>query len=176
MLVVGALGGIATISAIAFASFLQYAGTDSELIVFAVLCGMGCVLPFAYWISSAAYRIGGGRNLIRIHDDRIEVPSTRARQPLVFRREGLVVKSRVVRVRLRLGAELHRGMLIELRSPRSHRSISTLVLEDPVDRQPLLEDLQRFVAGEVALGRVGHETKPRTEYDDRLDRELAGIE
>ena len=49
---------------------------------------------------------------------------------------------------------------------------------DPCHDEPaLLADLKRFVAGQPAIGRAGHDVPPpRTEYDDRIDRELAQLE
>ena len=142
-----------------------------------VLCS-ACV---AFWFGMSAYRVGGGRNLIRFYDDRIEIPGVRQRQPIVFPREGLVAGVRDVNVQYRFGltpiASVKRGKLIELRHGATARTLSTLTLEDRHDEPALIADLQRFVAGEPAIGRAAHDAPaPRTVYDDRIDRELAQLD
>lgn len=140
-----------------------------------------CSIGVAFWFGMSAYRVGGGRNLIRFYADRIEVPSVHERKPIVFSRDGLEVVVRDVHVQYRLGlmaiASVKRGKLIELRRGDVTRKLSTLVLDDRHDEPALIADLQRFVAGEPALGRAGHDAPPpRTEYDDRIDRELARLD
>jgi hypothetical protein len=136
----------------------------------------------AFVASMSSYRVGGGRNLIRIYPDRIEVPGVSARPPMVFPREGLVARVIDVQVAYRLlvakVATLNRGKLVELAAGGQKRKLSTLVLDDPSDERFLLADLGRFLAGEPALGRAAQEAvvAPRTAYDDRLDRELAELE
>lgn len=149
--------------------------------IFVLLALALCSLCVAFWFSMSAYRVGGGRNLIRIYADRIEVPAVRERQPIVFPRDGLEVDTRDVVVQYRLGlmalAAVKRGTLIELRRGGITRRLSTLVLDDRHDEPALLADLRRFVAGEPALGRAGHDAPAaRTEYDDRIDRELAALD
>jgi hypothetical protein len=137
----------------------------------------------AFWLTMSAYRVGGGRNLIRFYDDRIEVPSITKRQPLVFPREGTRVEISDVLVRYRLGiagtvATVNRGKLLSFRHGTTARKLSTLVLDDSDAEPALLADLRRFAAGEPALGVEGHAkaVPPRDEYDDRLDRELAQLD
>ena len=147
------------------------------LVLLALALCSACV---AFWFGMSAYRVGGGRNLIRFYADRIEVPAVRTRQPLVFARDGLEVKVRDVVVRYRFAltslATVKRGKLIELTRGGTSRKLSTLVLDDRHDEPALIADLQRFLAGEPAIGRAGHDAPPRTEYDDRIDRELAQLE
>src|SRR5262245_45754576 len=61
-----------------------------------------CSTCIAFWLGMTAYRVGGGRNLIRFYADRLEVPGPRARKPLVFTRDGLHVSVRDVQVQYRL--------------------------------------------------------------------------
>jgi hypothetical protein len=129
----------------------------------------------------SAYRVGGGRNLIRFFPDHIAVPDKTKRQPVVFPRDGLSVKIVDVLVKYRAAfvtvGSMRRGKLITLRRAGVERSLSTLILEDEADEPALVADLERFVAGQAALGRAGHSApKPRTDYDDRLDRELAQLD
>src|SRR5262245_58017026 len=85
------------------------------LVLLALALCSACV---AFWFGMSAYRVGGGRNLIRFYADRIEVPAVRTRQPLVFGRDGLQIKVRDVVVRYRFAltslATVKRGKLIEL--------------------------------------------------------------
>lgn len=150
--------------------------------IFVLLALAVCSACVAFWFGMSAYRVGGGRNLIRFYVDRLEVPAVRERKPLVFTREaGLEVFVRDVLVQYRLAwtalATVKRGKLIELRGGGIKRKLSTLVLDDRHDELALIADLQRFVAGQPALGRAAHDVPPpRTEYDDRIDRELAALE
>jgi hypothetical protein len=149
--------------------------------VFVLLALALCSACVAFWFGMSAYRVGGGRNLIRFYADRLEVPAIRERRPLVFAREGLELGVEEVLVKYRLGltglATVKRGKLITLASGRVRRKISTLVLDDRGDEPALIADLQRFVAGQPALGRAGHDVPDaRTEYDDRIDRELAQLD
>jgi hypothetical protein len=150
--------------------------------IFVLLALAVCSACVAFWFGMSAYRVGGGRNLIRFYADRIEVPAVRERKPLVFIRDAgleVIVRDMVVQYRLGLTslATVKRGKLIELRGGGVRRKLSTLVLDDSHDEVALLADLQRFVAGEPALGRAAHDVPPpRTEYDDRIDRELAQLE
>lgn len=150
--------------------------------IFVLLALAVCSACVAFWFGMSAYRVGGGRNLIRFYVDRLEVPAVRERKPLVFTREaGLEVFVRDVLVQYRLAwtalATVKRGKLIELRGGGIKRKLSTLVLDDRHDEPALIADLQRFVAGQPALGRAAHDVPPpRTEYDDRIDRELAALE
>jgi hypothetical protein len=147
-----------------------------------VLLALGlCSACVAFWFGMSAYRVGGGKNLIRFYADRIEVPAVRERKPLVFPRDGLAIRVRDMVVRYRFAvttvATVKRGKLIELARGGLTRKLSTLVLEDAHDEAALIADLLRFVKGEPALGRAGHDVPPpRTEYDDRIDRELAQLE
>jgi hypothetical protein len=134
-----------------------------------------------FWFTMTAYRVGGGRNLIRFHADRVEVPGPAKRQPIVFPREGTQITIRDVMVNYRFGlasvGSVRRGRLIELRHGDVRRKISTLTLAEEIDEEPLLADLRLFMTGEAAIGRAGHTAPaPRTNYDDRLDRELAQLD
>jgi hypothetical protein len=172
-------GAITALCAIVLgAMFLFDQDVPALLVLLALALCSACV---AFWFGMTAYRVGGGRNLIRFYPDRIEVPAIRERQPLVFRREGLTVSVRdqVVQYRLVTAsvASVKRGKLIELRSGAKRRALSTLVLEDRHDEAALVGDLERFIAGEAALGRAAYDAPPpRTEYDDRIDRELAQLD
>lgn len=100
---------------------------------------------------------------------------------MVTRDVGLEVHVRDMVVQCRFGltalATVKRGKLIDLRGGGLRRKLSTLVLDDRHDEAALLADLQRFVGGPPAIGRAGHDVPPpRTEYDDRIDRELAQLE
>ena len=135
----------------------------------------------AFWFTMSAYRVGGGRNLIRFYADRVEVPSATKRQPLVFPRCATIAISDVM-VRYRLGiaatiGSVSRGKLIALRHGSVARQLSTLVLATESDEAALVADFHRFLAGEPAIGRAGHSAPaPRTNDDDRLDRELAQLD
>jgi hypothetical protein len=168
-------GAIAALCVIVVASMLMFDARVPPMFVFLALALCSA------WFGMSAYRVGGGRNLIRFYADRIEVPAVRERAPLKFPREGLAVDVKQVLVRYRWGligvANVKRGNLIELRGSGRSRKLSTLTLADNNDEPALLADLQRFVAGEPAIGRAGHDAPPpRTEYDDRIDRELAQLE
>lgn len=148
--------------------------------VVVLLLGMGAA-SVAFWTSMSAYRVGATRNLIRIYQDRLEVPAVNKRAPLVFARAGLKLQIHDVTMNYRFGfrtvARVSRGKLIELSDGTQTRKLSTLTLEDEADAPALLADLGRFLAGEPALGRAAHDAPPpRTEYDDILDRELAKVE
>jgi hypothetical protein len=149
---------------------------------FVLLALAVCSACVAFWFGMSAYRVGGGRNLIRFYADRLEVPAVRERKPLVFTREaGVEILVRDVLVQYRLGwtalASVKRGKLVELRGGGRKRKLSTLVLDDRHDEAALIADLRRFVAGQPAIGRAGHDAPPpRTTYDDRIDRELAALE
>lgn len=146
-----------------------------------LLASMLVTATLAFWLTMSAYRVGGGRNLIRFYPDRLEVPSVTKRQPLVFQREGTRIEISDVMVRYRLGiasiASVNRGKLIALSHGATSRKLSTLVLDDSSAEDALVADLRRFEAGEAALGVSGHAgAAVRDEYDDRLDRELAQVD
>lgn len=136
----------------------------------------------AFWLSMGAYRVGGGRNLIRFYPDRVEVPSPTTRQPLVFPRDGIVIDVSDVVMRYSLGlaavaGNVRRGKIIALRHGPLTRKLSTLTLAADADEPALVADFQLFAAGQPAIGRAGHSApKPRTSYDERLDRELAQLD
>jgi hypothetical protein len=136
----------------------------------------------AFWISVPAYRVGGGRNLIRFYADRVEVPSPTTRKPLVFPRLGSTIEIENHQVRYGIAlfatiASISHGKVITLRHGAQQRKLSTLVLAAEVDEIPLIADFRRFIGGEPAIGRDGHAVPPpRTNYDDRLDRELAQLD
>jgi hypothetical protein len=138
---------------------------------------------FGFWLTMSAYRVGGGRNLIRFYPDRVEVPSIKDRKPMVFPRDGTQIHVTDVIVRYRLGiaatiASVNRGKLVELTHGGRSRKFSTLILDETIDERFLVADLQRFASGEPALGRAGHTAlaDTRSVYDDRLDRELAQLD
>ncbi len=163
------------------AALLMFGNVPPILLLLVSVLAVTCV---TFWFGMSAYRVGGGRNLIRFHADRIEVPATNQRKPLVFPRVGsqIVVRDVVVQYRVAVAAtvaRVNRGKLIELTHGAQKRKLSTLTLADEGDERALVTDLQRFVAGEPALGRAGHAAAmqvPRTELDDRLDRELAELD
>jgi hypothetical protein len=162
----------------------------SALAIFGDVPGMLLLLAFVlvgttvgFWMTMSAYRVGGGRNLIRFYPDRVEVPSTHDRKPMVFPRDGTQIRVTDVIVRYRLGiaatiASVNRGKLVELTNDGRTRKFSTLILDETIDERFLVADLQRFLSGEPALGRAGHTAlaDTRSAYDDRLDRELAQLE
>ncbi|HEY5950194.1 MAG TPA: hypothetical protein VIV40_32080 [Kofleriaceae bacterium] len=172
-------GAVTALCVIVFgAMLLLQSSVPSPLVLLALALCSVCV---AFWFGMSAYRVGGGRNLIRFYPDRIEVPAVRERKPIVFVREGLELEVRDVVVRYRLAmttlADIKRGKLIELRGGGHKRKLSTLTLDDRHDEAALIADLQRFVTGQPAIGRAAHDAPPpRTEYDDRIDRELAQLE
>ena len=172
-------GAATALCVIVVAGLLFYGDrVPATLVLLALAVCSACV---AFWFGMTSYRVGGGRNLIRFYADRIEVPGVRDRKPLVFAREGLEVAIRDVVVQYRMAlipvGSVKRGTLIELRRGAQHRKLSTLILDDASDEPALLADMRRFVTGEPAIGRAGHDRPtPRTEYDDRIDRELAQLE
>ncbi len=133
----------------------------------------------AFWFSTTAYRVGGGRNLIRFYADRVEVPGPSKRKPLVFPRDGLVIDIKDVVVRYKgfgIGDVRH-GKLIELRHNGVARKLSTQTLAAEADEAALVADLRLFASGQPAIGRAGHSApRPRTAYDERLDSELAALD
>lgn len=172
-------GAVAALLLVVVAAMIMFpAGPPPTLVLLALALCSACV---AFWFGMNAYRVGGGRNLIRFYGDRIEVPAVHERKPLLFTREGtaIVVQDVVVKYRMGLIAigSVKRGKLIVIRRGAVTRKLSTLVLDDAGDEPALIADLQRFVAGEPAIGRAGHDVPaPRTDYDDRIDRELAQLE
>jgi hypothetical protein len=172
-------GGITALCVIVLAAmlFLDSRVPPSFVFLALALCS-ACV---AFWFGMSSYRVGGGRNLIRFYVDRLEVPAVRERAPMVFQREGLQVgiKNVVVNYRVALVSvgTVKRGILIELQGGGRRRKLSTLTLHDIHDEPALIADLERFVAGQPAIGRAAHDAPPpRTSYDDRIDRELAQLE
>jgi hypothetical protein len=103
--------------------------------------------------------------LIRIYADRIEIPASRDRNPIVFL-HGCLIST----------ATLGRWRTIRVVAGDTTRELSLACLEDRNDARALMLDLQRFLDGKPAIGRTGHDVHHRTVYDDRLDRELAGLE
>ncbi len=151
----------------------------SNTLSLVAMAGLFCVCAVVFALSSA-YRVGAGRHLIRFYDDRLELPPVTGRRPLVFPRGelALTLQRQVVRVRFMMVpvGDIERGTVFEVRARGVSRKLSTLVLAKPDDAPHLLADLQRYAAGEAATGRTTPTTQPRTEYDDRLDRELAEME
>jgi len=172
-------GAVVALVGVVLAGMIIFDQRTPDLLVLLALGACGASV--AFWFGMNAYRVGGGRNLIRFYVDRIEVPAVRERKPLVFPRDGLVIGVRDVVVQYRMAlftvGSVKRGKLIELRRGTQTRKLSTLVLADHNDEPALIADLQRFVEGQPAIGRAGHDLPaPRTEYDDRIDRELAQLE
>ena len=149
----------------------------SSLAAFA-MAGVFIACAIAFTLNSA-YRVGAGRHLIRFYDDRLELPPVTGRAPLVFPRgdAAVTLQRQVVRVRFMLVpvGDLQRGTVFEVRAAGVTRKLSTLVLANQDDAPYLVADLQRFAAGEAALGRAVP-IAARTEYDDKLDRELAEMD
>ena len=169
-LAVGVMWGLALVAAGA-ALMLR----DTWAILFAV----GLAIGAALFMRQAAYQIGGIRGLIRFHADRLEVPAPAGRTPIVFARGALAVDVRALRGTVVVGVvpvPVHRSQLVTLRGDGRVRQLSPVVLADADDASFLVADLRRFVAGERALGRHVPAAAPRTELDDRLDRELAALE
>jgi hypothetical protein len=173
--------GVLTAFCVLVVAAIALVGNVPGLMLLLAFVLVGTTLGF--WLTMSAYRVGGGRNLIRFYPDRVEVPSTSERKPLVFPRVGTQLRVSDVVVRYRLGiaatiASINRGKLVELTHGAQTRKFSTLILDETTDERFLVADLQRFLAGEPALGRAGHTAlaDTRSVYDDRLDRELAQLE
>ena len=135
----------------------------------------------AFWTSMSAYRVGGTRNLIRIHADRLEVPSVTKRAPLVFERPGLKLVIRDITVNYRFGVQDGRAGLAR----QARRAVRWRTRSESCRRSRSRTPPTRMrwsptygvSAGEPAIGRAAHDAPPpRTDYDDILDRELAQVE
>ena len=146
------------------------------------MCAVAIALPGIIWVTTPAYRVAGGRSLIRFYPDRIEVPHVSRRQLMVFPRDGLPIRVIGVEVTyemmLETVASVNRGSLVELRGAGQMRKLSTLTVARDDDTPFLVRDLERLARGEPALGRDTPlvPDMPRTEYDDRLDRELSELD
>jgi hypothetical protein len=174
-------GVLAAVCVLVVAGLLMFGGSHVPSTLVTILVALG-TSTLAFWFGMSAYRVGGGRNLIRFYADRVEVPAPSKRQPLAFPRTGSKIEISDVVIRYRLGiaaalGSVRRGKLIALRYGDVARKLSTLVLAVESDEAALVADFQRFVAGDPAIGRAGHAApSPRTTYDDRLDRELAQLD
>ena len=110
-------------------------------------------------------------------------PHVSRRQLMVFPRDGLQIRLTNVQVKYKIMmvatvATVNRGKLVELRGAGQMRKFSTLIVARDDDTPFLVRDLEQIASGQPALGRdtplVPH--MPRTEYDDRLDRELSELD
>jgi hypothetical protein len=137
----------------------------------------------AYVASTAEYRVAAGA--IRLSPHFVEVPAGRGAWLRFDARETAITTTKIV-VRYRMGivpmGDVERGHVIDLRSKRARRRISTLLLVHRWHETALLDDLGRVARGEAPLGPVGdHRARPgppgsRDRYDDELDRELAALD
>ena len=173
--------GVLTAFCVLVVGAVAIVGNVPEMMLLLTFVLVGTTVGF--WLTMSAYRVGGGRNLIRFYPDRVEVPATRERKPMVFPRDGTQLQVTDVVIRYRLGvaatlASVNRGKLVALTRGARTRKFSTLILDDTADERFLVADLQRFLSGEPALGRAGHTAlaDTRSAYDDRLDRELAQLD
>lgn len=173
--------GLLTAFCVLVVGAVAIVGNVPEMMLLLTFVLVGTTVGF--WLTMTAYRVGGGRNLIRFYPDRVEVPGPRERKPMVFPLDGTQLQVTDVVVRYRLGvaatlASVNRGKLVALTHGTQARKFSTLILDDIADERFLVADLQRFLAGEPALGRAGHTAlaDTRSAYDDRLDRELAALD
>jgi hypothetical protein len=145
-------------------------------------CAVAIALPVIIWVSTPAYRVAGGRSLIRFYPDRIEVPHVSRRQLMVFPRDGLQIRLINVQVKYKMMmatvATVNRGKLVELRGAGQMRKFSTLIVARDDDTPFLVRDIEQLASGQPALGRDTPlvPNMPRTEYDDRLDRELSELD
>lgn len=162
---VGVLFAIGVIVAAWLVQFVER-GVPEDRYDLVLVGAVAIVLPFAFWFRSAHYRIGGGRNLIRFHADRLEIPDARRRQPLVFARD---------RAQFAIGP-VRGGYVLRVADGTTSRALTTAVVEDRHDIPALIADFRRYAAGRDALGKAAHDRVVRTEYDDRLDRELAKLD
>lgn len=124
-------GVVAALCVLIAGGFLMFGGRVPGMLI--MLLSILATTAVTFWFSMSAYRVGGGRNLIRFYADRIEVPSTTRRQPLVFHRDGLDLKITDVMVRYRLGfaatlGTVRRGALIAFKRNGVTRQLSTLTL------------------------------------------------
>jgi len=146
------------------------------------ICAVAIALPVIIWVSTPAYRVAGGRSLIRFYPDRIEVPDVSRRQLMVFPRDGLQIRMTDVQIKHKMMmatvATVNRGKLVELRGAGRVRRFSTLIVAREDDTPYVVRDLEQLAGGHPALGRDTPlvPDKPRTEYDDRLDRELSELD
>ncbi len=86
----------------------------------------------AWWISSAAYRIGGGTGTIVVYADRIEIPAAWSKRVLTFPVEGLGFERRPVQVSFLFGAfVVQRGEIFVLRSGSQRGVLSTSTSTNP---------------------------------------------
>jgi hypothetical protein len=169
LVLTGLLFGLGFVAIAGIVWFVQH-GVDNglDLVIYIVACAVGAIAPFVEWFSTERYRIGGGRHVIRFFDDRLELPHARHRRPIVLARERLTLVLST--------SPNRRGTVFRVSDGTQTRTLTTMTLEDRNDGPALLADLQRYANGDVALGRAAHDRPQRTEYDDRLDRELATLD
>lgn len=148
-----------------------------------VAIGMAAV-PVIYWLSTAAYRVGG-RAEIRLFADRVELPRGDAGHD-PFPLSNTVVTTRRMVVRYTIfgvpAGDVNRGVIATFTGARRKRELSDRVFEDPRHMQALLEDLELTRRGERPAGpRVpvppapppltpsAAEAKYRKQLEDELD-------
>ncbi len=141
----------------------------------------GIALPALYFAVTREYR---ARGAIRLSLEHMEIPDP-AGHPLFFAPRRTTINARSVTVRyLVLGATVHegsRGHVLEFAAPGLQRRISTMTLVDGSLVPALLADLDRIQKGVPPNGRAPEPpspppAKPRDDYDDKLDQELAGLD
>src|SRR5262249_26483042 len=85
--------------------------------------------PIWYFLSTAAYRVGGGRGDLCIFDDRIEIPGSRRVETIVLPAQGVSLACKEIRVRYRLAgipvAERSAGRVLTLISQGQKRVLSS---------------------------------------------------
>lgn len=152
----------------------------SDLLLTALML-FGIALPALYFALTREYRAKGA---ICLSLERLEIPDP-AGQPLFFVPRQTTINARPVTVRyLMLGVTVHegsRGYVLELTAPGLQRRISTMTLVDSTLVPALLADLDRIQKGLPPRGRAPTPpgpppAKPRDDYDDKLDQELAGLD
>jgi len=170
LVLTGLLFGLGFIADAGLVWLVQHGAPEKrfDLVMYVIVCTAGAAAPFIEWFGTERYRIGGGRNLIRFFGDRIELPHARHRQPIVVMRDQLTLALS--------SSPRRRGTVFRLGDSTHSRTLTTMVLEDRNDTPALLADLRRYADGDSALGRDAHDHPQRTEYDDRLDRELAKLD
>ncbi len=140
----------------------------------------GIALPALYFAVTREYRAKGA---IRLSLERVEIPDP-AGHPLFFVPRQTTINARPVGVRyLMLGVAVHegsRGHVLEFAAAGLQRRISTMTLVDSSLVPALLADLDRMqrVAprGRAPTPPSPPPAKPRDDYDDKLDQELAGLD
>lgn len=143
-LVGGALAVLAVLGAAMLAFLATTTGVPGGVAI--GVAALAAAAPVAYWTLTPAFRIGGGRGVIRLFADRIEVPAARARSPIVLDRAALIASATEQRIRYQVGpmmaATVRRGHLVDLRAGDRRRVISTLTIDRP---KAFLDALARYL-------------------------------